>query len=248
MKKTLIRCSMIMMLAGCQNMFESKTVEIPIDPDEMLVVNEEDFSDYDVTPDVYAIAAARATNKMLDETESLYSAKDQKPKLYIAPIKKLKEKLPDGFYFARKTTEDIIEGSRNYVVVENLEEADYKLETEVDAVPNPEMRSPVIDYTLRLVSVQENGNVDNKVAEKDETKEEIKEEKTDENADDESTSTENASDENKTDENTSDEENSDKENPDENSEDEKTSEDDKNIIGSWTSTMKQLQNDDKSWW
>ncbi len=230
MKKTLIQCGMIMLLAGCQNVFESKTVEVPIDPDEMLIVNEEDFSDYDVTPEVYAIAATRATNKMLDETESLYMRKEQKPKLYIAPIKKMKEKLPDGFYFARKTTEDIIEGSRNYIVVENLEDADYKLEVEVDAVPNPEMRSPVIDYTLKLVDLSEN---------EEQTGAESEEKK---NAGTDSQKPN--EDENKIDEagKTKDGEQS-GDDPKEENEDKA-----KKIVGSWTSTMKQLQNDDKSWW
>lgn len=228
MKKTLIQCGMIMLLAGCQNVFESKTVEVPIDPDKMLIVNEEDFSDYDVTPEVYAIAATRATNKMLDETESLYMRKEQKPKLYIAPIKKMKEKLPDGFYFARKTTEDIIEGSRNYTVVENLEDADYKLEVEVDAVPNPEMRSPVIDYTLKLVDLSDStdktaaAGEEKKDAATDDGKQSQDKDKKDEAAEDKDS---------------------------EPSGDEQKEEDkDKKIVGSWTSTMKQLQNDDKSWW
>lgn len=109
-----------------------------------------DFSNVDITPEVYAIAARRATSKMLDSSSEFYFRKPLKPTIYIADIKKLNEQLPDGIYFARKVTYDMIEGSRNFVVVDNPEDAEYKLEIAINAIPTQYVGMPALDYQLHL--------------------------------------------------------------------------------------------------
>lgn len=109
-----------------------------------------DFSTIYISPEVYSIAASRATTKMIDETGDLYFNKPQKPKLYISDVRKLNDKMPDGVYFARKVTNDIIEGSRNFVVVDAPEDADYQLELLINAIPTQYQNMPVLDYQLHL--------------------------------------------------------------------------------------------------
>lgn len=109
-----------------------------------------DFSNVDISPEVYSIAASRATTKMIDETDDLYFNKPQKPKLYISDVRKLNDKMPNGVYFARKVTNDIIEGSRNFVVVDAPEDADYQLELLINAIPTQYPNMPILDYQLHL--------------------------------------------------------------------------------------------------
>ena len=103
--------------------------------------------DLGITPSVYAIAATRATNKMLDESTDIYE-NNNSTFLYIMDPKKTDDSLPDGFYYARKTTRDIIEGSRTFKVVNNLNDADYYLEVLVENAGNDE--TPVIAYRMIL--------------------------------------------------------------------------------------------------
>ena len=126
-------------------------------------------------PDVYALAATRSINKMLDQSAEIYE-KNPAPKIYITEFKKLSKSLPDGLYYAKNTTKQILDGSRTYVVVNNLNDADYYLETQIKEVRLEGSESPIIEYKIVL---------------------------------------------------------NDKEN---------------NKINEWTETIRQLQNDDKSWW
>lgn len=84
--------------------------------------------------------------------------------------------LPDGLYYAKDATRQIIEGSRTYTVVNNLNDADYYLETQIKEIPVQGAETPIIEYKIIL---------------------------------------------------------NDKDN---------------NKINEWTETIRQLQNDDKSWW
>jgi len=131
--------------------------------------------DENITPEVYALAAARAANKMLDETAEIYE-KSPRPTLYIMQVKKTDDSLPDGFYLARRETREIIEGSGAFTVVNKLSDAQYYIELSVYPVLLVGKQVPGISYHLTLFS-------------NDNTK-----------------------------------------------------------IGEWTQMMKQVQNDDKSWW
>lgn len=202
MKKTMLCAGLALMISGCQTsgdemMFrdydgeeeyaapqemteqEAKAAPLPPLTEAPLFdtsVRTMDFSDVDVMPQVYAIAATRATNKMLDQTQGLYLKKEEKPTLNVVAPQKLNDQLPDGFHYAHKVTMEIIEGSRNYTIVDNLNDADYSLQVLVNALPNPGSETPVIEYQLLM------------------------------------------------------------------------SDKDGKEVGSWVESIKQLQNDDKSWW
>ena len=107
-----------------------------------------------INPQVYAIAATRATNKMLDETAEFYENPDGDVFLYIADIKKADRKMPDGIYSAARTTRDIIEGSKTFKVVNDMKEADYYLETVIDNAGTPE--EPILVYKLILFDGKKN--------------------------------------------------------------------------------------------
>lgn len=100
-----------------------------------------------ITPDVYAIAAARATNKMLDNSGYIYQSPND-VFIYIMDPKKLDDRLPDGLHAARKVTREIISGSKNYKVANDLNEADYYLQVFVDNVGSE--FDPIIAYKLVL--------------------------------------------------------------------------------------------------
>ena len=107
-----------------------------------------------VAPQIYAIAATRATNKMLDETAEFYENPNGNTFLYITDIKKADRKLPDGVYSAARTTKNIIEGSKTFKVVNQMDEADYYLETIIDNAGTPE--EPIFVYKLILFDAKNN--------------------------------------------------------------------------------------------
>lgn len=105
------------------------------------------------TAEVYAIPAARATNKMLDETREFYEHNGD-TFLFITDIKKGDRKLPDGVYNAERTTRKIIEGSKTFKVVNDKTEADYILETIIDNAGTPE--NPILVYRMILLDTENN--------------------------------------------------------------------------------------------
>lgn len=110
---------------------------------------QEDVYDETITPEVYAIVATRVTNKMLDQTTAIYE-KIPAPTLYVMEVKKEDESLPNGFYHARRVSKDIIKGSRTFTIVENMNDADYYIETIVSAIPLEGIEVPAVKYTLTL--------------------------------------------------------------------------------------------------
>lgn len=118
--------------------------------DVTLSTHETHYDSADITPKVYAIAATRVTNKMLDDTQKLYQQQGNKPKLWVLEAKKMNPKLPDGLYYANKVVYNIIDGSQNFMMVSKLDDADYVLDVSVDAFPNPGIDTPIIVYTLTL--------------------------------------------------------------------------------------------------
>lgn len=102
-----------------------------------------------VTPDVYAMVATRATNRMLDQTKKNFE-KNPAPKLYIMEIQKIDETMPDGFFYAQEVTEKIIEGSRTFTRVNNMNDADYFLEIQVREILLTPQDTPIIEYTMVL--------------------------------------------------------------------------------------------------
>mgnify|MGYP007003748654 CR=1 FL=1 len=55
-----------------------------------------------MTPDVYALAATRSVNRMLDQSAEVYE-KTPAPKIYITEFKKMSKTLPDGLYYAKES-------------------------------------------------------------------------------------------------------------------------------------------------
>lgn len=104
-------------------------------------------------PEAYAIAATRATNRMLDETGALYDDASSSF-VYIKDIKKADRQLPDGVYNAAKVTKNIVKNSRTFKVVDNQQEADYILETVIDNAGTPE--EPILVYKLILLDTDNN--------------------------------------------------------------------------------------------
>ena len=122
---------------------EQHVVESPYAAPQML--------DDEITPEVYALVAARTVNKMLDETADIYE-KETPQTLYIMRVKKTDETLPDGFYLARRETKEIIEGAGAFTVVNRLNDAQYYLEISVYPVPFVDKSVPGISYHLSLFS------------------------------------------------------------------------------------------------
>lgn len=134
---------LIILLSACAN-------KTPVRPfNEGMYYDEIDMeAESSITPQVYSLIAIRTTNKMLDGTRNLYENLNR-PSIYVMDPKKSDPTLPDGFYSARKVTKDIIEGSRTFGVVNNMNDADYILEVFVERLGNND--SPEIAYKLVLL-------------------------------------------------------------------------------------------------
>ena len=78
-----------------------------------LPTRSERYALYAPLPEIYAIPATRATNKMLDETREFYEQNGD-TFLFITDLKKGDRQLPDGIYKAEQTTRKIIEGSKTF--------------------------------------------------------------------------------------------------------------------------------------
>lgn len=139
MKNLLVCISLLLVLTGCQRNSN--------EPRKLYYNGEAE--DITVTPNVYATLATRTTLKMLDDTKNLYE-RNKRPKLYIKETKKLDRNLPDGFYYSRKVTQDIIEGSKTFILVNNMNEAEYFLEPQVSSVYAINSNTPIIQYKVIL--------------------------------------------------------------------------------------------------
>lgn len=155
MKKTFYLFAICILASGCQyfqrdDYYDAREGTYPLPAEVGNLIPGQEIVFDDVNPTVYAIAASRTTNKMLDDTASLYENKNPAPKLYIAKLRKNNADLPDGFYYSRKVTDEIIEGSRTFTVVNNVQDADFYLVPEADALANPGAASPAVVYRLTL--------------------------------------------------------------------------------------------------
>lgn len=105
-----------------------------------------------IIPQVYALAATRATNKMVDQTRDLPEDSD-KNFLYIMETKVLDKDLPAGFSAAEKITREILESSENFKVTNQKTEADYILKI-IIGNGGSEQR-PIVVYKLILLDKDE---------------------------------------------------------------------------------------------
>lgn len=104
-------------------------------------------------PEVFAIPATRATNKMLDETRNLHEGNDD-VFLFIAALRKNDGKMPDGIYKAEQVTRKIIDGSKAFKIVNNKAEADYILSPVIDNIGSTE--NPIVEYRIILTDSENN--------------------------------------------------------------------------------------------
>lgn len=152
MMKKLLTASAYLILAAC-TAYSHRAME----DQEQYVVDapyaEGQVLDETVSPEVYALIAARTTNRMLDETAEIYE-QNPRPTLYIMQVKKSEEALPEGFYQARRETKEIIEGSKTFTVVSSLNEAQYYLEITISPIPLKDKTVPGISYHLSLFTNQ----------------------------------------------------------------------------------------------
>ena len=110
-----------------------------------------DLYDETSAPQLYSVVASRATNKMLEQTTDVYE-KLPRPKIYVMQVKKTgTDPVPNGFYYARQVTKEIIDGSKTFLVVNTMDEADYMLEVLVTKLNVPNLPGNVLQYKLILL-------------------------------------------------------------------------------------------------
>ena len=80
-----------------------------------------------VSPEVYEVVATRITNRMLVETEDLYSGV-LRPSIYVAEIQSIDGDFDNGFYLSRKIIQNLLIGTKHYKVANSKSVADYYLE------------------------------------------------------------------------------------------------------------------------
>lgn len=102
-----------------------------------------------VSPEVYEVVATRATNKLLQQTENLYSG-TLTPTLYLAAIDGEKDKLDNGFYLSRKVVRDILIGSKAYRLVNKPHEADYNLKLSASKHEIEDGMDKIMEFKLTL--------------------------------------------------------------------------------------------------
>lgn len=144
MMKKLFAVLSVVFLASCSSQPKEKPRYIIQTP-----YGEENIYDETITPEVYAILATRVTNKMLDETFNIYE-KSSAPTLYVMEVKKAHKDMPNGFYYSRKVSKDIIEGSRTFKVVNNMNDAEYYLEAVVIKIPLEDNITPAVQYKITM--------------------------------------------------------------------------------------------------
>lgn len=136
MHKEILRCTMkfnialfsCLILAGCGTIYDNRALDVE-ENTSSTAAQSYDWQDTYMTK-AYETAATRVANKMLDDTSDLYETKDH-PKLYIKQVIKKSPNLPDGFHTARQALREITGKSGTFVLVNNIEEADYILEPTV---------------------------------------------------------------------------------------------------------------------
>ena len=103
---------------------------------------EETFS-----PNVYAVVAARVTNKMLEDLPAIM-AKENDPTMYIEDTVYADRFMPFNPDAAGKTVKEIVTGSRMIKLVDSADAATYVLKGRMNNINTPEI--PVFKYGLGL--------------------------------------------------------------------------------------------------
>ncbi|MBQ8465818.1 MAG: hypothetical protein IJ545_07410 [Alphaproteobacteria bacterium] len=135
----------ILLLTGCVLFDNKKTVvEKPVAIEQIPSIFE---TEEIYMTKAYETAATRAANKMLDDTADIYESWNR-PRLYIKQTIKESPNLPDGFYTARKALKQITGGAGAYLVVDNIDDANYILDSRVNEMMIGNL--PAIVFKLSL--------------------------------------------------------------------------------------------------
>ena len=149
--KKLLTASAYILLAACtvvshQAMEENEQYEV-----DTPYVEAQPLDEQETASEAYILVANRTVNKLLDETSEYYD-KLPRPKIYVMSPEKQDENTPDGIYQARLETMKILEGSKTYMVVNNLNDADYYLKISAKPIALQGSKMPAISYHLALYS------------------------------------------------------------------------------------------------
>ena len=137
----------VLFLAGCGTFYNNAN-EIDVTETASASVSQPSYDIQDIyMVKAYETAATRVANKMLDDTADLYETQ-QHPKLYIKQITKKSPDLPDGFYTARRALREITGKSGTFILVNNMEEADYILDPSISALTLADL--PAISFRIDL--------------------------------------------------------------------------------------------------
>ena len=135
-------------LAGCGTFYSSNNGIEMTDESQSSSAGQSSYNMQDIyMVKAYETAATRVANKMLDDTADLYETQ-QHPKLYIKQITKKSPNLPDGFYTARRTLREITGKSGTFILVNNIEEADYILDPSISELTLANL--PAISFRIDL--------------------------------------------------------------------------------------------------
>ena len=100
------------------------------------------------SPEAYNVVARRATNRMLQDTSSLYGNGRTK-RIFLKDTKLLSSDLPYGSQRLRGITKEIISGSETYDVINNAADADYILDSSADWYVSGSA-APALQYKLTM--------------------------------------------------------------------------------------------------
>lgn len=101
------------------------------------------------SPEAYIVVATRATNRMLQDTSAIYDSGKART-VYIKDTKLLSSDLPYGSHRLKGATKDIISGSKTYEVVNNINNADFVIDTSADWYVAPDNTMPALQYKLSM--------------------------------------------------------------------------------------------------
>lgn len=101
------------------------------------------------SPEAYIVVATRATNRMLQDTSAIYDSGKTRT-VYIKDTKLLSSDLPYGSHRLKGATKDIISGSKTFEVVNNINNADFVIDTSADWYVAPDNTVPALQYKLAM--------------------------------------------------------------------------------------------------
>lgn len=101
------------------------------------------------SPEAYNVIARRATNRMLQDTSSIYGNGRTK-RIFLKDTKLLSSDLPYGSERLRGITKEVISGSETYDVINNAADADYILDSSADWYVSGNA-TPALQYKLTML-------------------------------------------------------------------------------------------------